>query len=259
MSGSTEVQFAHRPLHDRCGVITGALGGIGRVLCAAFTAAGARVAMLDIEEAALQAQASTCVGAIATAADISSENQVTAAIDCALGSFGRLDFLINNAGVRYECAFLDHDLSSWRRTLDVNLTGSFLCARAACRIMVERGGGSIVNIASVAAQSAFRGRAAYVASKSALLGLTRAIAWELGPRGIRCNAIAPGIIETALTSHYFEDETRAAGIREQTPARRWGQPEDLSGAAIFLCGPGADFVQGATLCVDGGWLAGKGY
>jgi len=215
--------------------------------------------MLDIGQFALDAQASTCSGATAVAADITDEHQVTSAVDRALAEFGRIDFLINNAGVRFESAFLEHSLSHWRRTLDVNLTGSFLCARAASRVMVEQGGGCIVNIASIAAESAFGGRAAYVASKSGVLGLTRAIAWELGPLGIRCNAIAPGIIETPLTSHYFEDEARAASICEATPARRWGQPRDVTGAAVFLCSAGSEFVQGATLYIDGGWLAGKGY
>jgi NAD(P)-dependent dehydrogenase (short-subunit alcohol dehydrogenase family) len=111
----------------------------------------------------------------------------------------------------------------------------------------------------VAAAQAFRRRPAYVASKAGLAGLTRAIAWELGPRGVHCNAVAPGIVETPLTAHYFADEALSARIREGTALGRPGRPEEVVGAVLFLCGPASDFIQGETLHVDGGWLAGKGY
>ena len=249
------------PLAGRAGIITGAAGGLGRGFAEAFGNAGARLGLLDRDGAAVGELARQIgCGSVALEADITDEDQVWRAFDQAQAQLGRLDFLVNNAGIRYEVPFLEHDLDRWRMTLDVNLTGSFLCAQAAARAMVtQMGGGKIVNIASTAGLLAFTARAAYVASKAGVFGLTRAIAAELGPRGVYCNAIAPGVISTPLTEHYFDDEQRAATLREGTPLRRWGSPGDLGGAAVFLCSAQSDFVQGATIVIDGGWIAGKGY
>ena len=246
-------------LTGRCGIITGGAGGLGVAIATAFIAADAKVALLDIDEERVRTSAEGLgPEVLALRADVSSEHGVQMAFNEAMARFGRLDFLINNAGIRYERGFLDHDFAIWRKTLDVNLIGSFNCAKAAAIHMGDRGG-KIVNIASVAASSAFQSRAAYISSKSGLLGLTRAIAWEMGPRGIYCNAIAPGIIETPLTQHYFEDPGRMETIRRQTPLGRPGKPSEVAEVAVFLCSAASDFVQGATLYVDGGWSAGKGY
>lgn len=247
-------------LHGRCGIITGAAGGIGHELARAFVAAGAGVAVMDTDNSAVQAVAEELgESSIGLAADITDETAVEAAVDAVQKHFGQLDFLVNNAGIRHQASFLDHDLATWRRTIDVNLTGAFICSQAAVRQMLPQGGGTILNIASIAGILALRNRIAYNASKSAVIGLTRAMAFELGGQGIYVNAIAPGVIETPMTASYFTDAAFAQLITDNVPLGRWGQPSDLAAPAIFLCGPDSDYIHGQVLCVDGGWVTGKGY
>lgn len=247
-------------LHGRCGIITGAAGGIGHELARAFVAAGAGVAVMDTDNSAVQAVAEELgESSIGLAADITDETAVEAAVDAVQKHFGQLDFLVNNAGIRHQASFLDHDLATWRRTIDVNLTGAFICSQAAVRQMLPQGGGKILNIASIAGILALRNRIAYNASKSAVIGLTRAMAFELGGQGIYVNAIAPGVIETPMTASYFTDAAFAQLITDNVPLGRWGQPSDLAAPAIFLCGPDSDYIHGQVLCVDGGWVTGKGY
>ncbi|MCW2993747.1 MAG: gluconate 5-dehydrogenase, partial [Conexibacter sp.] len=187
---------------------------------------------------------------------------VAAAFARAADELGSFDFLVNNAGIRHQVPFVDCPVDLWRRTIDVNLTGSFICAQAAVRLMLadEGRGGSIVNLASIAGRLALRERAAYDASKGGVISLTQAIAAELAGSGIRCNAIAPGLIETPLSARYFRDgEPMREIITTNTPSGRWGQPADIAGPALFLCGEAASFIHGETLFVDGGWNAAKGY
>jgi gluconate 5-dehydrogenase len=246
-------------LAGRGGIITGAASGIGRTLAEEFSGAGARVVLFDRDAEGVRAAADSLPDGVGVAVDITDEEGVERAVREAVGELGSLDFLVNNAGVRHQASILDHDLEAWRRTIDVNLTGTFICSRAAAKLMLEQGIGKILNIASIAGVLAMSNRVAYASSKAGIIGLTRAMAVELGPHGIRCNAIAPGIFETPLTASYFEDEAFASLIVENPPLRRWGQPNELAPAAIFLCSEASDFVQGVTLCVDGGWVAGKGY
>jgi NAD(P)-dependent dehydrogenase (short-subunit alcohol dehydrogenase family) len=246
-------------LAGRGGIVTGAASGIGRTLAEEFAGAGARVVLFDRDAEGVRAAADSLPDGVGVTVDITDEEGVERTVREATGELGRLDFLVNNAGVRHQASILDHDLETWRRTIDVNLTGTFICSRAAVKVMIEQGSGKILNIASIAGVLAMSNRVAYSASKAGIVGLTRAMAVELGPHGIHCNAIAPGIFETPLTASYFEDEAFASLIVENTPLRRWGQPNELAPAAIFLCSDASDFVQGVTLCVDGGWVAGKGY
>jgi gluconate 5-dehydrogenase/2-deoxy-D-gluconate 3-dehydrogenase len=243
-------------LDGRAGIITGAAGGIGRGLAGAFAEAGARVAILDVDGEGA-ARAAEEIGGLGFGVDITDADGVEAAVAEAEREFGELHFLVNNAGVRFQASFLDHGLDEWRRTLEVNLTGTFICSQAVIKRM--RPGGRVLIIASIAGVLGLKNRIAYSASKAGLVGMTKAMAFELGERGICVNAIGPGVIETALTASYFEDEAFAELIRSNVPLGRWGQPSDLAGAAIFLCGPGAEYVNGQVLCVDGGWVAGKGY
>jgi gluconate 5-dehydrogenase len=245
-------------LDGRCGIITGAAGGLGGTFAQAFVAEGAQVELWDLRGAD-DVVAQLGGSATGRSVDITDPQAVAAATAAAQARFGRVDFLVNNAGVRTEVAFLEQTVEDWRRTIDVNLTGTFVCSQAAARVMVDQGAGKILNIASISGILAFTTRPAYVSSKAGVMGLTRAIAAELGPHGVNCNAIAPGIFETPLTSHYFADEALATVIEQGTPARRWGQPDELAGAAVFLCGPESDFVQGQTIVVDGGWTIAKGY
>ena len=190
--------------------------------------------------------------------DITDEEAVDAAVEEVASAFG-VDFLVDDAGVRHIAPIAEESVAEWRRTIDVNVNGTFICTQAVIRVMLRHGGGRILNLASMAGQLALRDRAAYNASKAAIISLTKSTAVELGEAGISCNAIAPGVIETPLSAHYFEDEAMVAALRANSPLGRWGQVGEVAGPAVFLCSDAASFVQGATLFVDGGWTAGKGY
>jgi gluconate 5-dehydrogenase len=245
------------PLDGRAGVVTGAAQGIGRALAAGLGEAGARVALIDLKDDVRDAAAE--LDAFAQVADITDAEAVTAAVDAVAQEFGRLDFLVNNAGVRLIEPIMEMSLDGWRRTLDVNLTGAFNCIRAAVPHMLRTGGGRIVNVASVAGILAFKNRAPYNVSKAGIIALTKSVALELAEQGIACNAVAPGVIETPLTRDYFSDAELAPKIKANTPLGRWGQPGDLVGPVVFLCSDAAEFIHGETLAVDGGWVSGKGY
>lgn len=247
-------------LAGRTGVVTGGGRGIGLEIARRCIGAGARVALFE-QDRGLADSAAQELGAdtLALQVDVSDEEGVDSAMGEVVEEAGALDFLVNNAGIRHQTPFDEHALDVWRRTIDVNLTGPFICSRAAVRVMLGGGGGKIVNIGSIAGRLALRQRAAYNASKAGVVGLTRSIAVELGARGIYCNAVAPGLIETPLSAPYFRDETMRNIIVTNTPLGRWGQGIEVAEAVVFLCSAASDFVQGETLYVDGGWNAGKGY
>jgi NAD(P)-dependent dehydrogenase (short-subunit alcohol dehydrogenase family) len=244
-------------------IVTGGAQGIGREITAALLSAGAKVAILDADDQAalraVQELGGSEAGLLATKADVSASDEVEAAVATAVGRFGRLDLLINNAGIRHIESFLEYPLEGWRRTLDVNLTGAFVCARAVIPHMRKSGRGKIVNLSSIAGALALSGSVAYNVSKAGIIMLTKTIAYELGPEGIYCNAVAPGVIETPLTRAYFEDEDFSRMIVENTPLRRWAQPSEIAQPVVFLCSGASDFINGETLFVDGGWVIGKGY
>jgi NAD(P)-dependent dehydrogenase (short-subunit alcohol dehydrogenase family) len=242
------------------GIVTGGARGIGRELAGAFAAAGARVAIWDTDgEAAERAAAEVGAGAISGAVDVTDEDAVAGAVEAVLDAYGSIDFLINNAGIRHVAPIAEESVAEWRRTIDVNVNGTFICSRAVIPAMVAAGGGHIVNLASMAGELALSERAAYNTSKAAIVGLTKSIAVEVGEAGVHCNAVAPGVIETPLSAPYFEDEAMVATLRANSPMGRWGQVEEISGPVLFLCSEESSFVNGATLFVDGGWTAGKGY
>jgi NAD(P)-dependent dehydrogenase (short-subunit alcohol dehydrogenase family) len=247
-------------LAGKSGIVTGAASGIGREIAAAFVAAGARVAVLDQDGAGARAAADELgPAALGLECDITDEGAVGAIFGEVAAAYDGLDFLVNNAGVRHVASIVEETLDAWRHTLEVNLTGTFICSRAAIAPMLSRGGGSIVNLASMAGELALTDRSAYTVSKAGIVALTKSLAVELGDQGIRANAIAPGVIETPLSAPYFEDEAMVATLRENSPLGRWGQVGEIAAPAVFLCSDAASFVHGATLFVDGGWTVGKGY
>jgi gluconate 5-dehydrogenase len=251
------------PLESRRAIVTGGAQGIGREIARELIAQGAVVTVMDLDPDQLKATAAelsvTAASVFTETCDVSRADEVARAVDGAAEQMGGLDILVNNAGIRRIKSFMEYSLEDWQKTLDVDLTGPFLCTRAAVPHMLEAGGGSIVNVASVAGQLAFRNRVAYNVAKAGLMMLTKSVALELGEQGIRCNAIAPGVIETPLTAEYFADAELSASIKQNTPSGRWGQPDELAGPVAFLCSDAARFVQGTTLFVDGGWVASKGY
>ncbi|MGC2582564.1 MAG: SDR family oxidoreductase, partial [Acidobacteriaceae bacterium] len=170
-------------------------------------------------------------------------------------AMGAPDILVNNAGTIHRSAAEDHDLDAWDRVLQVNLTSAFRLAQLAGREMLPRGQGKIINIASMMSFQGGIRIAAYVASKGGIAQVTKALANEWASRNVQVNAIAPGYFQTENTRALQDDETRNRQILERIPAGRWGEPQDLAGAAVFLASPASDYVTGTVLVVDGGWLA----
>jgi NAD(P)-dependent dehydrogenase (short-subunit alcohol dehydrogenase family) len=242
-------------------VITGGSRGMGLAMARGAHAAGAAVVAVAQDPDRLRSVAEEAGAAGAriqtVAADLADDDERARAFAEIVDRHGRIDGLVNNAGVTKVAPSIDYDLADLRRILEVNVTAVFACAQAAARAMPE--GGAIVNTASLSSFIGQPERAAYVASKTAVLGLTRALAVEWGERGIRVNAIAPGYIETDITADLLRRGVLDRSVIEgRTPVRRFGTPEDVVGATLFLLSDASSFVSGATLSIDGGWLA-NGY
>lgn len=239
-------------------VITGAASGIGLATAARFAAMGAQVACCDLPEADQAALAQQLPQARFYGLDVRNAKSVSAVLGDITLALGAPDILVNSAGIREICHPLDLDPLEWSRVLDVNLTGSFLMAQGVAKALRAAGkGGAIVNVASTAGLIASRDRAAYVASKHGVVGLTRQLAWDLGREGIRVNAVAPAVTRTAMTAGYFNDPVRAAEIISNYPLGRVGEAEDVAKAITFLASEDASFISGIVLPVDGGTSAGK--
>ena len=232
-------------------LVTGGGHGIGRAVAERFGAEGARVVVNDLDEArAAEAVRSIGSGAVAIAADVSSKAQVDRMFDAALDRFGTVDVLVNNAGnIHAARHFLEADEPWWDQMLGVNLKGAFLCSHRAAHIMVRRGSGAIINMSSGGATRAHRGNVAYDASKGGIEAMTRAMALDLAPYGVRVNAVVPGLILTYDLS--AEDAVERGKV---VPMGRLGLPEDLAGPTVFLATEDARYITGACLVVDGGVL-----
>ena len=244
-------------LDDRVAVITGASRGIGHTVAAALASAGARLALLGRDPATLDAAAKelTVQGkqAIPIVADVSNVASIGPALAQVISHYGRLDILVNNAGMEQLRPSLDVNEALWDRILGTNLKGAFFCAQQAAALMTD--GGSIINICSLTSEVGVPGAAPYGASKSGLVGLTRALATEWASRNIRVNGIGPGYFRTALTESFYESAQWREAMLDKIPLRRFGQLPDLAGAAIFLCSGAAAYITGQVLYVDGGYLA----
>lgn len=233
-------------------LVTGAGHGIGRAVAERFAAEGASVVVNDLSaERAEQVAAALPEGrALPVAADVSSQSQVDAMFDAALSSFGALDVLVNNAGNIYAARhFLEADEAWWDHVLDVNLKGAFLCSLRAAHLMARKRSGAIIHMSSGGATKAHRGNVAYDASKGGIEAMTRAMALDLAPYGVRVNAIVPGLIRT-----YDLSEADALERGAVVPMGRLGTPDDLAGPTVFLATEDARYITGACLVVDGGVL-----
>ena len=246
---------SHPDLSGKVVIITGAGKGIGQAIAERFGSVGSSVVVNDLDAETAQAVADGIVEAggtaIAAAADVSNGDEVAAMFDTTMQTYGTVDVLVNNAGlVSPMLHFFDADEAWWRRIIDVNLTGHFLCCHQAARIMAKNGGGSIINMSSGGATRAHRSFTAYDASKGGIEALTRAMALDLGPYNIRVNALMPGSIDTAG----LDAEARAyRGVN--IPAGRIGDPYDMTGPALFLASDDSSYVTGDIIKVDGGMLA----
>jgi NAD(P)-dependent dehydrogenase (short-subunit alcohol dehydrogenase family) len=243
-------------LKDKVAIVTGGGSGMGRAIAIEFARQGAKVMVADIDLGAAERVAQEAAGgAGAVRVDVTRKADTLAMREAVLQRFGRIDILVNNAGVRTIKGFLEHSEEDWHRMLDVNLTGHFLCSQAVVPAMLAQGKGKIVNLASIAAHTGRPDRVAYCAAKAGVLGLTRATAMDLRGKNICVNVISPGSIATPLNAEAAGSSTVDWG--GQTIAKRWGKPEEVAHAAVFLASDESDYITGNEIVVDGGWLVGR--
>ncbi|KCZ86184.1 short-chain dehydrogenase/reductase SDR [Hyphomonas adhaerens MHS-3] len=248
-----------RVLKGQTALVTGGARGIGFAVAEQLAQQGVRVAIGDLDADQMRiAQASLeAAGAevICVPLDVSSSQQCDTAVEAAAEfGGGKLDILVHSAGIGLERSFLDTSDDEWARMMDVDLSGAFYCCRAAGRKMKEAGYGRIVTIASTAGVAGGTGRAAYGSAKGGVIMLTRVLAVELATYGVTANALAPGAIETDLVAKMHSETTRRV-YRRAIPADRYGTPEEVAAAAVFLASPSSAYVNGHVLAVDGGFLA----
>ncbi|MEZ4599486.1 MAG: glucose 1-dehydrogenase [Syntrophotaleaceae bacterium] len=260
-------------LQGQAALVTGSSSGIGRACAEALAAAGADVAInyhhsaQQAREAADQISRQHGVKTVTIGADVSQEQDVERMFARTLEAFGHLDILVSNAGIQKDAPFADMTLEQWRKVIDVNLTGGFLCARAAAREFLRRGPvpersralGKIIFISSVHQRIPWGGHVNYAASKGGLMLLMKSIAQELAPRKIRVNAVAPGAIRTDINRDVWEDEQTAAKLCSLIPYGRMGDTLDIGPAVAWLASDAADYISGETLFIDGGMTLYPGF
>lgn len=247
-------------LDGQVALVTGASGGIGRLAARAFAEAGASVAAAGRDRAKLEETAAEVRARGGTAevivADLAEPGGPQAMAEQTLSRFGRIDTLVNNAGIMLPKSFMDSTPEEWRRVIDVNLIAVVECCRAVIPQMIEQGCGSIIMTGSILSVRGLANRSAYCVSKAGVASLAKVLAFELGPHGITVNTVAPTVIETDLNRHLIRTQPHLYdGILRRTALGRLGVPEDLAGLFVFLASPAARYVTGQVIGVDGGFLA----
>lgn len=250
--------MTHALLRESVAIVTGASRGIGAEVARGLAAAGAAVGLVARSSASLDTVAEDLrqarLGPIAVAvADVSDAASLERAVDQLTEELGPVQILVNNAGTIHHAPAAQASPAAWRRVIDTNLTAALLASSAVLPQMRQAGGGSIVNIASLSARFGIYNAVSYAASKSGLVGLTRALAWEWAGYGIRVNAVSPGYVVTDFTKPLTADERRSRHILERIPLGRWGRPEDIAGTVVYLSSPLAEYVTGQVITVDGGY------
>ena len=249
-------------LTNKVAFITGASSGIGRASALALSNQGAKVIVAARRIEKLEALSAEIKShghqALAIAMDVTKQSDIDNAITKTIKEFGRLDILLNNAGVAEFASFLDMTEAQWDKTIDTNLKGYFFVAQAAAREMAKNKWGRIIMISSIASAGAgvgFPQIAQYCASKAGVIGLTEALADELAPMGILVNAIGPGVIESEMTQGMLKDPVQAKALLSRAPLKRAGKAEEIAAAVVYFASDESSYTTGATLYVDGGWLA----
>ena len=248
-------------LKNRIAIVTGGGKGIGAEICLRLASEGAKIviAEMDIENGEkISKEIQDNNGeAIVVETNVAEEDSANNMAEAAIKKFGKIDILINNAGIGHINNILDHTKKQWDEMISVNLTGPYLCCKAVIPHMIRNGKGKIVNFGSIASFMGRPDRVAYVAAKTGVLGLTRALAVDLTGKNINVNTICPGLISTPFNQKFAEDPVHGEAWGKETIVGRWGMPSDISGAAVFLSSDDADFINGSEIKIDGGWLAAK--
>jgi NAD(P)-dependent dehydrogenase (short-subunit alcohol dehydrogenase family) len=246
-------------LSGKVALVTGGGSGIGRAIAEAFAAQGGRVVVVDIDGGRAERTAATITSAggsaIGVTGDVTSSDSVEAAFAACVAAYSGVDILVNSAGMGQLGTVTDLDQATWDRVMTLNVGSIFLCSKAAIPLMVARGGGRIINIASVSGITASAGRAVYTASKGAVVMLTRAMALDHAGQRINVNAICPGVVVTAMTEASLKDPATMRQKLDDTPLGRLADPREIAPAAVYLASADGSFVTGSSLVVDGGWCA----
>lgn len=245
-----------QPLKNEVAVVTGASRGLGRAIATALAQAGARVALVGRDVEKLDETAQACgAGAYLFPCDVTSEDEVAHLESRVSELLGKASILVNNAGVNLRKPVTDFTLDEWRWVMDTNLTSAFLCSRAFVPHMKAQDRGRIINLTSIMSHVSLPGRCAYSASKTGLLGFTRALAMELAPHKITVNGISPGPFATEMNTVLMNDPEANAAFLSKIPLGEWGKPNDIGSLAVYLCSEQARFITGTDIVIDGGWLA----
>jgi 2-deoxy-D-gluconate 3-dehydrogenase len=244
-------------LEGKIAIVTGASRGLGKAMAIGLAKAGAIVVVTDVLDTSETVNEIKKINreSFGLKVDVSNKSVVESMVKQILKKFGRIDILVNNAGILRTSDAEKLDIEDWRKVIDINLTGQFLCAQAVGKHMIRQRSGKIINISSIAGLSGYASSAPYSASKAGVISLTKTLAAEWGKYYINVNAICPGIFATDMTKDYLKDEQFKSMIKTKVPLARYAEPEELIGTVVFLASKASDYITGHSIVIDGGWTA----